>query len=148
MGTRLPRRREWHRAAAYVYGRDRRERNEQLQLVTAEIERRGLVLAETVSDARRDRPNLAAAPELLDKPRPLADVLITARLDCLGAEAFDELIRVAQTSNHAYRKAWGLLVLDLGLDLSRPDGELIAMLVLSMRLHEREVAEQAQKRAS
>lgn len=122
-----------------MYGRDRTDRAEQLHKVTAEMERRGIALVETVTDTNPARPALQEALQLLDARAQPADVLFVARLDCLAGPTHQEFRHIANILVHPPKNGWGLQVLDFDLDLSQSTDNLVAMIWLSTRMYKQEL---------
>ncbi len=112
--------------------------------VRAEADRRGWsveVLAEVASGGKADRPMLTDALTRLDAGQ--ADVLIVAKLDRLSRS----VIHGAQAIERAQRHGWSLVILDLGVDLSTPAGEMTANVVLSAAQFERRMIGQRTREA-
>lgn len=107
----------------------------QREAITAECERRGWRLVETVTEARsaKDlrRPVLAAALDRLDAGD--ADGLVVAKLDRLSRSVLD----FATLGERSRRRGWGIACLDIGLDTSTPHGEAMANMIATFAQLER-----------
>jgi DNA invertase Pin-like site-specific DNA recombinase len=79
------------------------------------------------------RPRLQAALERLDAGK--ADALMVTRLDRLARSVKD----FASIIERSRRKDWSLVVLDLGLDTSTPNGELAANVLMAVAQYERQL---------
>ena len=77
------------------------------------------------------RTGLAQA--LSDMAAGKADILVAAKLDRISRSVVDfgKLVETAQ------KQGWSLVVLDLGLDMSTPAGELMANMLVSIAQFER-----------
>lgn len=109
----------------------------QLERLRDEAERRGWdseeVQADVTSGATpaEDREHLGPA---LDSLRP-GDVLAVTRLDRLSRSTLD----FARLLERATRDGWSVVVLDLGIDMTTPNGELIASILMAVAQWERKM---------
>jgi DNA invertase Pin-like site-specific DNA recombinase len=79
------------------------------------------------------RPGLARAIELLERGE--ASVLVVTKLDRLSRSVIDFAALLAK----ANREGWSLVILDLGLDLSTPNGKFVAGIMAQVAELEREL---------
>ena len=77
------------------------------------------------------RPSLLAALQVLTDGD--ADVLLVAKLDRLTRSLIDAASLIARS----LREGWRLVALDLGLDLTTPQGEMVAHVMASFAQFER-----------
>ena len=91
--------------------------------------------------AWEDRKGLRAAIALLEGGA--ADILVVAKLDRLSRSLADFANLVAR----AKKKRWQLLILDVGLDLSTPTGELMANMLAAFAQFERALISQRTREA-
>jgi DNA invertase Pin-like site-specific DNA recombinase len=89
----------------------------------------------------QDRPGLRGAIGALEDGH--ADILVVAKLDRLSRSMADFANLVAR----AKKKGWALLILDVGLDLSTPTGELMANILAAFAAFERALISQRTKEA-
>ena len=89
--------------------------------------------------AWQERPGLSAAIAQLERGE--ADILVVAKLDRLSRSMADFANLVAR----AKKKKWALLILDVGLDLSSPTGELMANILAAFSQFERSLISQRTK---
>lgn len=114
----------------------------QRSTIEAEVERRGWTLLEVYTDAgvsggsKEGRPELARALKALESNG--ADTLIVAKLDRLARSMQD----FANLSAPARDGEWSLVVLDPAIDLSTPNGRLVANVMASVAEWEREMGGQ------
>jgi DNA invertase Pin-like site-specific DNA recombinase len=118
----------------------------QRQAIEAACEQRGYELVEVLEDAGwsakdLNRPGITEALSMLEDGT--ADGLIVAKLDRLSRSLLD----FAQLMESARTKGWTLIVLDLGLDLSTPSGELLASVLATFAQFERRLIGQRTKDA-
>lgn len=106
--------------------------------IRAEVERRGWELLDLRSDVasggslrKRDR----LGETLRDLAAGQADALVVAKLDRLSRSVLD----FAGIMEMASREGWSLVVLDLGVDTTTPNGELVANIMISMAQWERRI---------
>lgn len=118
----------------------------QAAAVDRECLSRGLNLVTTYTDvgsggSMKRRPELARA--LLAMAEGDADVLIVAKLDRLSRSLLDfaNLMALAQ------RQGWGIVALDIGVDTSTVNGELIANIIMALAQWERRIIGQRTKDA-
>jgi len=105
--------------------------------IRAECSRRGwrlLAIEEDVLSGRTlRRPGLQAALEECRTGR--ADGIVAAKLDRLSRSILD----FARLLDEARRRSFNVAALDLGLDLSTPQGELVANVIASVAQWERRI---------
>jgi DNA invertase Pin-like site-specific DNA recombinase len=101
----------------------------------AEAERRGWEV-EWVTDQgetgkNANRPGLTDALARLDAGE--ADALVVSKLDRLSRSVVDfgGILRAA-TRPRRGRKAWGLIVLDVGIDMTTPTGRMVADILIAV----------------
>lgn len=115
--------------------------------VVAEAERRGWELVDVVEDAGISGKRLDRRPALVEALRSLsageADVLLVAKLDRLTRSLVDAAGLIAQS----IREGWRLVALDLGLDLTTPQGEMVAHVMASFAQFERRLIGQRTREA-
>lgn len=87
--------------------------------------------AEVGSAADLERPELAHALAMLDQGK--YDTLVVAKLDRLSRSVAD----FAAVCERAKRMGWRIVVLDIGIDMSTPTGELVANILMSVAQWER-----------
>lgn len=87
--------------------------------------------AEVGSAADLERPQLAHALAMLDQGS--YDTLVVAKLDRLSRSVAD----FAAVCDRAKRMGWRIVVLDIGIDMSTPTGELVANILMSVAQWER-----------
>lgn len=110
----------------------------QRAVIEAEAEQRGWTLAHIYVDvasgkSTRRRPEFGAMlGALADKQ---ADVLIVGKLDRLSRS----LIDFAQIMGLAQEQGWGIDALDIGVDTSTINGELIANIIMALAQWERRI---------
>lgn len=86
-----------------------------------------LRVKEVGSAADLERPELAHALAMLDQGK--YDTLVVAKLDRLSRSVAD----FAAVCERAKRMGWRIVVLDIGIDMSTPTGELVANILMSDR---------------
>jgi DNA invertase Pin-like site-specific DNA recombinase len=97
----------------------------QRKAITQEAERRGWEIvrfAEDVASGKSMNGRHALHEAIADIERREADALVAARLDRVSRSALD----FATLAERARRNGWALVVLDLGVDMTTPVGEMIA----------------------
>jgi DNA invertase Pin-like site-specific DNA recombinase len=115
--------------------------------VAAEVERRGWQLLTIHEDAGysgksvNGRPALAVALEQLATGE--ADCLVVARLDRLSRR----LVDAAHILERATAEGWRFVSLDLGVDMTTPEGEMMAHIMASFAQFERKLIGQRTKDA-
>lgn len=118
----------------------------QRQAIEWDCSRRGWQLAEVIEDAgysarTLNRPGIARALELLDSGQ--AAGLIVAKLDRLSRSMLD----FTALMDRAQRKGWDLVALDMGVDTSTPQGEMLANVLATFAQFERRLISQRTKDA-
>jgi len=111
----------------------------QLQAIEQHCKRQGLVLSDVYEDdgvsakSVRNRPGLSEALDVLANGD--ASALIVSKLDRLARSVHDfaGLVRVAE------REGWGIVALDLGVDMTTPTGGLLANVTASVAEWERRI---------
>lgn len=114
--------------------------------IRAEVERRGWNLLETYTDiasgkSMRKRDELGVALRALANHD--AEALVVAKLDRLSRSVLD----FAGIMETAAREGWSVVVLDLGVDTTTPNGELVANIMISMAQWERRIIGERTKSA-
>ena len=114
--------------------------------IKAEVERRSWTLVDTYTDiasgkSLRRRDQLGAALRALANKQ--ADTLIVAKLDRLSRSVLD----FAGIMETAANEGWSVNVLDLGVDTTTPNGELVANIMISMAQWERRIIGERTKSA-
>jgi len=112
--------------------------------IDAEAARRGWSVERVYTDvasgkSTRGRQQLAAA---LDRMEP-GSVLVVAKLDRLSRSLLDFAALMAQ----AQRDGWSIVALDIGVDTSTVNGELVANIIMSLAQWERRIIGQRTKDA-
>jgi DNA invertase Pin-like site-specific DNA recombinase len=108
----------------------------QLDLLEAEAKRRDWK-AEVITDEIsgtvpvEERPALGPALASLEA----GDVLVVAKLDRLSRSVGD----FAQLVDRSLGEGWRIVVLDLGIDMTKPNGRLIAGIIVQVAQWEREM---------
>lgn len=110
----------------------------QRSLIEAEAEARGWALEHVYVDvasgkSTRRRPQFGAMLGMLAAKQ--ADVLIVAKLDRLSRS----LVDFAQVMALAQEQGWGIDALDIGVDTSTINGELIANIIMALAQWERRI---------
>jgi DNA invertase Pin-like site-specific DNA recombinase len=117
----------------------------QTAAIEAECERRGWLLLGIEQDALSgkslNRPGLLSAVTACDSGE--ADVLMVAKLDRLSRSIID----FGALLEKARKRGYNVVALDLGLDLSTPQGELVANVIASVAQWERRIIGQRTKDA-
>jgi len=117
----------------------------QRDLLVGEATRRGWTYEQLTEHASGKtlarRPILTAALEQLD--RGGADLLAVTKLDRLARSTLDFATIVARSQ----KKGWGLIVLDLGLDMTTPNGKMAATVLMAVAEIEREMIAQRTREA-
>jgi DNA invertase Pin-like site-specific DNA recombinase len=110
----------------------------QLAFLEVEAERRGWTDVEWVTDEAvsgatpaEDRPALGPVLATLQP----GDVLVVHKLDRLSRSVLD----FARLLERAEKGAWSIVVLDLGVDMTSPQGKLVANILVAVAQWEREV---------
>ena len=125
----------------------------QLASIRQEAERRGWKLLRVYEDRGASGKCLTGRPELAEAIRVVeageAEALVVAKLDRLSRSLLD----FASLMDRSRRKGWSLVALDLNIDTTTPNGELLANVMSSFAQFERRLIGQrtrealAQKRA-
>ena len=110
----------------------------QTELIEAEALRRGWELAKVYVDvasgkSTKKRPQYGRAVQVLSDGR--AQVLVVAKLDRLSRSLLDFAGLMAQSS----REGWSIDALDIGVDTSTINGELIANIIMALAQWERRI---------
>lgn len=114
--------------------------------IRAEVDRRGWELIDMRSDvasgkSMRGRGQLGTT--LRDLAAGHADALVVAKLDRLSRSVLD----FAHVMELAASEKWSVVVLDLGVDTTTPNGELVANIMISMAQWERRIIGERTKAA-
>ncbi len=110
----------------------------QRDAIQAEADRHGWQLVNVYEDvasgkAMHNRPGLTAALDAVKHGQ--ADALVATKLDRLSRSVLD----FANLTATAQRGRWALVVLDLGLDMTTPQGEMMANVLASFAQFERRI---------
>lgn len=110
----------------------------QRAVIEAEVEKQGWAPAEVYVDvasgkSTKRRPELARA--LLELEAGHAQVLVVAKLDRLSRSLLD----FAKLMVKAQEQGWGISALDIGVDTSTANGELVANIIMSLAQWERRI---------
>jgi DNA invertase Pin-like site-specific DNA recombinase len=111
----------------------------QLRAIEQHCEHHGLTLAHVYEDDGVSAKTLKGRPGLTDALEVLASgeasALVVAKLDRLARSVHDfaGLVRVAE------REGWGIVALDLGVDMTTPTGGLLANVTASVAEWERRI---------
>lgn len=110
----------------------------QTALIEEEAKRRGWTLERIYVDvasgkSTKRRPEYAQAVRALSEGR--ANVLVVAKLDRLSRSLLDFAGLMAQSS----REGWSIDALDIGIDTSTINGELIANIIMALAQWERRI---------
>ena len=112
----------------------------QRERIAQEAQRRGWEVEWIVDDgytaATLDRPGITRALASLRSGQ--AGALVVAKLDRLSRSLLD----FAGLMERAQRERWNVVCLDLGIDLSTPQGQLMANVMASFAAYERELIRQ------
>lgn len=102
----------------------------QRSMITAEAERRGWKVTwcidEGLTGLNDNRPGLKAALRLVRRHK--ADALVVAKLDRLS-RSMQDFARMLNTSK---RQRWALIALDLNVDMTSPEGRLVAHILAAV----------------
>ena len=118
----------------------------QKSAILTEVLRRGWAFQTMYADvgsgkSTRGRSDLASALEVLREGE--ADVLVVAKLDRLSRSLLDFANLMAQ----AQREGWSIVALDIGVDTSTINGELVANIIMALAQWERRIIGQRTKDA-
>jgi len=110
----------------------------QRSCLEGEVARRGweevsYIVDEGKSGKSLNRPGMTQALEAL--AAGTANVLVVAKLDRLSRSILDFVTLL----DRAKREGWSLVVLDLGIDMSTPSGQLMANVMASFAEYERQL---------
>ena len=116
----------------------------QRSAISAECERRGWTITETIEDAgwsarNLKRPGIQTALERLKSGE--ADALVVAKLDRLSRSMLDFTTLMAQ----AQKQGWALVALDCAVDTTTPAGEAMASVLAVFAQFERRLIGQRTK---
>ena len=110
----------------------------QEEAIRAEVERRGWDLVDLradVASGRSMRKRDRLGETLRDLAANHADALVVAKLDRLSRSVLD----FAGIMETAAEEKWSVVVLDLGVDTTTANGELVANIMISMAQWERRI---------
>jgi len=118
----------------------------QRQAITAEAARRGWTLVQVYEDvvsgkSMNGRHGLRAALEAVEGDQ--ASVLVVAKLDRLSRSLIDFAGLVERSRKHG----WGIVALDLGVDMTTPSGEMVAGVLAVLAQWERRMISERTKAA-
>jgi DNA invertase Pin-like site-specific DNA recombinase len=118
----------------------------QKRAIHLEVERRGWAFQTMYADIAsgksiRRRSDLATALEVMADGE--ADLLVVAKLDRLSRSLLD----FADLMARAQREGWGIVALDIGVDTSTINGELVASIIMALAQWERRIIGQRTKDA-
>ncbi len=118
----------------------------QKRAIHLEVERRGWAFQTMYADiasgkSLRRRSDLATALEVMADGE--ADLLVVAKLDRLSRSLLD----FADLMARAQREGWGIVALDIGVDTSTINGELVASIIMALAQWERRIIGQRTKDA-
>ena len=120
----------------------------QRSAILAEAQRRGwkeadLTFVEDAGYSGKDlnRPGISAALESLRRKK--ADTLVVSKLDRISRSLLD----FAGLMDRASRERWALVALDLGVDTTTPQGEMVANVMATFAQFERRIIGQRTKDA-
>ena len=117
--------------------------NAQREAIEREIERRGWAWSDNLAAPKtfvdicsgstpwRNRERLPLAIEVIESGQ--ADVLVVAKMDRLSRSLLD----FADILERARKKGWAIVLLDFGLDLTTPVGEMVASILAAVAQFER-----------
>ena len=118
----------------------------QREAITRACRERGYKLAAIVEDAgfsakTMTRPGITVALAQLDSGE--ADALMVAKLDRLSRSLLD----FAKLMDHARRRDWAVIALDLGVDTATPAGAMMANVLATFAQFERDLTSERTKAA-
>lgn len=107
--------------------------------VEAECAHRDWLLVDVIVEVGSGKGGLEKRPGLVDAMQRMdageADILLSAKLDRLSRDIRDSL----EIMRRAERKRWSIRVLNFDLDTTTPEGEVMAMQMLTFAQYERRV---------
>lgn len=114
--------------------------------ITAEVQHRGWELVDVLQDvasgkSTKKRPALEKAARMLRDGE--ADVLVVAKLDRLSRSLAD----FANITAQSREEKWSIVAIDIGVDTSTINGELVASIIMALAQWERRVIGQRTKDA-
>lgn len=118
----------------------------QRETINAEASRRGwgdIHIYTDVASGKSTKRRTQLAAALRDLAEGRASVLVVAKLDRLSRSMLDFATLTAQ----AARDGWSIVALDIGVDTSTVNGELIANIIMSLAQWERRIIGQRTKDA-
>lgn len=104
--------------------------------IEIEAERRGWAVVWIIDQGETgknaDRPGLAQALAMLDRGE--ADALVVSKLDRLSRSVVDfgQILQRATRPRGRKAKPWGLVALDVGIDMTQPTGRLVAHILIAV----------------
>lgn len=121
----------------------------QRSAILTEVDRRGwsldpddgIYIDVASGKSMRGRPQFQAALETLRAGK--AGVLVVAKLDRMSRSLLD----FAGIMARSQKEGWAIVALDIGVDTSTPNGELIASIIMALAQWERRVISQRTKDA-
>ena len=118
----------------------------QRSTITAEVQRRDWELVAMLEDvasgkSTKKRPALEKAVAMLRDGE--ADVLIVAKLDRLSRSLAD----FANITAQSREEGWSIVAIDIGVDTSTINGELVAAIIMALAQWERRIIGQRTKEA-
>ena len=123
---------------------DDQDNTAQRHAITAEADHRGWAVVAIVEDkasgkTTKHRPAFDAAIAMIEAGQ--ADALVVAKLDRLSRSTVDFGQLLERASSHH----WAVVVLDMNLDMTTPNGELIANVLMAFAQFERRIIGQRTK---
>lgn len=119
----------------------------QRSAIAAEVARRGWELVGVFEDAAASGKSMNGRPGLLSALAAVeggeADALVVAKLDRLSRSLLD----FASLMDRSQRRGWSLVALDLGVDTTSPQGEVMASVLAAFAQFERRLIGQRTKAA-
>ncbi len=118
----------------------------QRSAIEAEAAHKGWILVTIIEDAEsgrsmKNRKGLEAAMALIEAG--MAEVLLVSKLDRLSRSTAD----FANTLDRATKNDWKIVAIDMGLDMTTPNGEMVASILMSIAQWERRTIGQRTKDA-
>lgn len=108
----------------------------QREAIEAEAQRRGWsvewVIDQGETGKNAARPGLARALSMLDAGE--AEALVVSKLDRLSRSVVDfgQILQRATRPRGRKAKPWGLVALDVGIDMTQPTGRLVAHILIAV----------------